>query len=170
MVLRPQDFAIKQILENRIDTTTRGQMKISPGWIIVMAAILLSGVTARANKVEFLLDAEVINLSDGHIKLQWKAENNTTFELQQATTANFSNAATIYQGPDQASFISGLKDGDYFYRVRAVGRTWSKPLLIKVEHQSLTLAFTLFGVGAVVFLLTVLVVVKGVRQVAKGRI
>lgn len=70
----------------------------------------------------------------------------------------------IYRGPDRASFISGLEDGTYVYRVRAADGEWSDPLTIIVKHQSIRLAKLLFGIGAVVFLLTVAVVVHGTWQ------
>ena len=60
----------------------------------------------------------------GHYKLLWKIENSETgeieFELQRAQDSTFTNALTIYKGPDLGSFISGLKNGKYFFRVRAV--------------------------------------------------
>ena len=42
------------------------------------------------------------------------------FELQQGTDSLFTTTRLRYQGPDQASFLSGLRDGAFFFRVRAV--------------------------------------------------
>jgi len=114
----------------------------------------------------------------GQIKLVWSLADTLlysrlfTFELQQSVNASFSNPRTLYKGSDLASFISGLRDGDYYFRVRTVldgtsASAWSEPLLLQVHHQSLTLAFTLFGLGAIVFVSTVLLIIIGNRNAQK---
>jgi len=130
---------------------------------LVIALILLPAFVV-AEEVEFTSEASVIESNSGHIKLEWEAEMDTIFELQRAPTRHFSEPTISYKGPDRASFISGLEEGEYYYRVRTAGGAWSEPLLIRVRYQSMTLAFTLFGLGGIVFLLTVLVVIRGVRQ------
>ena len=116
----------------------------------------------------------------GYIKLSWRWVDPEAdparyeFELQQAENEHFDDAILVYRGQDFASFLSGLKNGGYYYRVRAVfdeGQTegkWSEPVFVKVEHHSLKLTFTLFGIGALVFLLTVGVVVQGTRKVRQN--
>ncbi|MBD3257847.1 hypothetical protein GF377_05390 [candidate division GN15 bacterium] len=119
-------------------------------------------------------DASELNNS-GTVKLQWysQAEGRDTaiaeFELQRATDANFTDADAYYRGPDLATYISGLANGDYYYRIREIEHgiaisDWSEPVHVTVEHHSLGLAFTLFGLGGVVFIFTVLVVVRGARR------
>jgi hypothetical protein len=63
-----------------------------------------------------------------------------------------------------ASVISGLENGHYYFRVRGDGEDWSPPLEVVVVQQSLRLAFILFSIGGLVFILTVYVVVKGARD------
>jgi len=119
------------------------------------------------------------NTSDaGHIKLVWQYPNGlgpgAQFELQQANDAAFRTNRTIYLGPDLASFVSGLPNGEYYFRIRTRmndGRTsfWSRALSVKVEHQSLQLAFSLFGIGALVFVATLAVVFFGSRKAAKEK-
>jgi len=96
--------------------------------------------------------------------LEWEGAEGP-YELQSANSRDFDPADVEYRGPDRASFISGLENGTYFYRVRAKDGLWSDVLLLEVKHQSLQLAFTLFGLGAIVFFLTVWVVVSGARKV-----
>ncbi len=108
----------------------------------------------------------------GHVKIVWKwtHDQDVSFLLQQADTANFSNAETIYKGPDRASFVSGLPNGNYYFRLRAIrpnddlASSWSKPVVVKVRHHSLFLALTLAGIGAFVFIITSAVVVTGSYQ------
>ena len=93
------------------------------------------------------------------------------FELQRTEHDDFSDAKKYYRGPDRATYISGLSDGNYYFRLREVNEAravsgWSAPVTVVVEHHSLTLAFTLFGIGGFVFALTVLVVLRGAARTA----
>lgn len=114
----------------------------------------------------------------GYVQLSWDLDPTVTvgkayhFELEQDTEEFFATPKQIYRGPDFATFLSGLKDGHYYYRVRLVAdagsSAWSDPVMVRVEHHSLSLAFTLFGLGAVVFLLTVGIIVQGNRRAAQN--
>jgi len=110
----------------------------------------------------------------GSLKLSWTIKDSVLqsdliqFELQQSQDAVFDSILVRYQGTDLATYISGLAEGTYHYRVRTIidnsTSDWSEPLLVVVKHHSLQLAFILFGIGAVVFLSTVFVVVRGVKE------
>lgn len=116
----------------------------------------------------------------GHVRLVWLSDadleqrEDIQFELQQATDEEFETARTIYTGPDLASFISGLPNGDFFFRVRALvdngnrAGSWSEPITVKVQHHSLKLAFTLFALGAIVFIATAAMIVTGNRNSEKS--
>ena len=110
--------------------------------------------------------------NSGSIKLGWHSQVTSgdtaivEFELQRALRSDFSDAKPYYRGPDLATYISGLANGQYYFRIREVDGNralsrWSDPVEVIVEHHSLKLAFTLFFIGAVVFALTVLVVLRG---------
>lgn len=110
----------------------------------------------------------------GSLKLSWTIKDSLLgselilFELQQSQQKKFDSLLVRYKGSDLASYISGLAEGIYYYRVRSEldGQLsdWSEPIVVVVEHHSLQLAFLLFGLGAVVFLATVVVVVKGSKE------
>ena len=109
----------------------------------------------------------------GQLKVMWLVEGEPSrdseyrFELQQSMDADFANSVTLYTGPDYATFLSGMRDGTYYYRVRLVdgsGRPlskWSPTINMVVQHHSLFLAYVLLAVGGLVFLLTVAIVVHG---------
>jgi len=111
--------------------------------------------------------------NSGSIKLSWGVADSSLsaydyiFELQQSPDPGFDSLITRYTGPDLASYVSGLKNGVYHYRVRSIlhedTSSWSHPIVVTIEHHSLQLAFTLFGLGAIVFIATVVVVIRGVR-------
>lgn len=133
------------------------------------AAFTLGGLEASQSgeiEVDFLAS------SNPHVALSWamaedeSGANATLFIIQQASTPDFSEPRTIYEGQDQASFQPGLAEGDHFYRVRAVtpeGETgpWSRPLHVQIEYQSMALAVSLFVAGGVVFLATLVLVIAG---------
>jgi len=100
----------------------------------------------------------------GYFQLSWKDEANQSFVLQQSTRSDFRDAITIYQGPDQATVISGLPDGDYFYRVASDSHQWSEPTEVKVKHHSLTKALGFFGLGAFMFILMTTLLIKGATR------
>lgn len=116
----------------------------------------------------------------GYIKLSWRlrdvqnGNNAFVFELQQSAQRDFTETRPVYRGPDYATFISGLPNGDYYHRVRTATPNgeqhsdWSVPVLVQVEHHSLRLAFLLFGIGASVFLFTVGIVIQGARTAAQN--
>jgi len=116
----------------------------------------------------------------GHIQLVWDfpvdsvSLDRVSFELQRDTNPDFTSARTIYSGQDLASFLSGLPNGAFYFRVRAHFEDgarisdWSQPVLVRVQHHSLQLAFTLFGLGAVVFISTVLLVLTGSQKSKAG--
>ncbi|MCB0520690.1 MAG: hypothetical protein H6577_22805 [Lewinellaceae bacterium] len=143
-------------------------------WVFLLALMGSAGFGQNTPKPIFENDRENFSNS-GYLKLSWtweaKAGNADApiFHLQRSQDAAFAHAKTIYKGPDFASFRSGLNNGLYYYRIRAAlpdGSTsgWSDPVLVEVKHHSLALTFTLVGLGAVVFLLTVIIVVQGARR------
>lgn len=123
-----------------------------------------------------VMENDAYNLvNSGSIKLSWRSakevSNDVTreFELQYAEDSLFQSVELQYRGPDMATYISGLPGGTYFYRVRefhdnSAPSDWSKTVVVDVEHHSLSLAFVLFGVGGVVFSLTVGIVVRGAAK------
>ncbi|TNE52642.1 MAG: fibronectin type III domain-containing protein [Bacteroidetes bacterium] len=138
--------------------------------------LLAFPILAAALPAPVFDQAAEVQSKSGYIKLSWQwdapgdSAGSTVFELQQADNPAFDRVATIYRGPDLASFLSGLRNGVYYYRVRALAASgalpgeWSAPVQLQVEHHPLSLAISLFVIGAIVFSLTVVIVVRGARQ------
>jgi hypothetical protein len=130
---------------------------------LVLQAIffIVIATSAHAQSIELRTERGGIS-NDGRVKLIWGSTgDNYQYLIQQATDSEFNQVKVIYEGPDRASFVSGLKTGTYYYRVKTKQGHWSETLVVEVKHHSLSLALSLFGMGALVFLLTVLVVVRG---------
>lgn len=148
-----------------------------PKILVLLVFMLIVGAgSAFSNEAEpppvFLTENQTSKT--GHIKLIWEAaaisvpEAAVVFELQESTHPDFSDARLVYTGSDQASFLSGLIDGTYYYRLRRLNKghfgPWSEPITIQVKHHSLPLALLLFGVGFIVVVATFLVVLRGSLQ------
>ena len=107
----------------------------------------------------------------GNFRLSWTANpdkangKDLQFQLQQATHSDFRDAITRYQGADQATVISGLANNTYYFRVRLSDDSeWSKTVAVEVTHHPLTKAFGFFALGIAMFIVTVIVLLTGVRQ------
>jgi hypothetical protein len=77
------------------------------------------------------------------------------------------NETPLYQGVDDATTVSGRPSGEYVYRIALAESgdpRWAATCTVQVSPPSLTLAFSLFGVGLVVFLALVAVIVRGHRS------
>lgn len=140
---------------------------------LLLAAGHLRLMAAPPNQTDLDVSFTVegpVSQSDPYLTLAWTpAPAPAAFELQQGASAEFKEPSVRYRGRDQASFVSGLAENSYFFRVRVIAENgtlgpWSKPLQVTVKYQPLSRAFFLFSVGAVVSLATIALVVVGDRQ------
>lgn len=88
------------------------------------------------------------------------------FELEQARDPDFSGAVTRYRGPDQTSVLTGLAEGEYFFRVRlnpgdGEPGAWSETLAAEVDYFPRWQVFLLVGIGFAVVAATVAAVLHG---------
>lgn len=128
--------------------------------------LLFSPLLARS-AIPILTIDNSSNPDQGIVKLNWELPQSDAqeFELQQSTFSDFSTFTSIYKGSDLATFISGLDNGTYYYRVfHPSSLSYSASIHIEVEHHPLSLAFIMLGLGAIVFILTLGVLIKGARQ------
>jgi hypothetical protein len=96
----------------------------------------------------------------GFFSLSWSGAGR--FELEQATGPDHADARIIYRGSDTATTISGLRDGEYRFRIRAESDSaWSDEAVVVVEHHALSRALLFFALGAGVFLVLVLAIARG---------
>jgi hypothetical protein len=95
------------------------------------------------------------------------------FELEQATSPEFSDPLLRYAGTDQASVITGLAEGVYYYRVRAVDTkqgvagAWSPVVAFRVEYMPMSTVWLLVGAGLIVFLATLSAILAGHAKAAR---
>lgn len=129
--------------------------------------ILFFSASLARSAIPILSLDDTSNTDQGIIKLNWEHPDSDfqEFELQQSNSSDFHNFSSVYKGSDLATFISGLEDGTYYYRVfHPPTEAYSKSLSIEVKHHPLSLAFTMLSIGALVFISTLIVLIKGSRQ------
>lgn len=125
----------------------------------------------EADEGKGLLDWEVFSVDDivdGEPREEAEAldERLFEFEVQEAKTEDFSDASVRYTGKDSATYISGLSEGAYYFRVLATSeknqsKSFSDPVQFKVEFVSMSLVWKLVGLGIGVFFATLWVVIRG---------
>ncbi len=136
--------------------------------IAIVLAFLIS--TSSAFAVELHSDTAVATA--GYYQLTWDADTDQKtpiFQIEEATNPTFSDATVLYQGPDEATVVTGRDNGHYYYRARVVGAQgkdgqWSATTDVIVKHHSLARAFSFFAVGAFVFIAIFVAVVAGNRR------
>ena len=129
----------------------------------MVVTFLLVAPPPLAAAPELKSDSELATA--GYYRLNWQSDIAADFVLEEATDPTFSQAKTLYQGPDTATLISGRANGTYYYRIRNIQddmeNEWSNVTKVEVTHHPLSRAFMFFTLGAIVFIATLVVVILG---------
>ena len=68
----------------------------------------------------------------------------------------------VYKGPDTATFVSGLAEGQYYFRVREHGQQeTSSALVVQVQFVSLKLVMGLLSAGMLCLMLLLYFLLRG---------
>lgn len=139
--------------------------------VLALSLLIVSGLTT-AGETHPLAPPSLRSDSDtataGYYRLSWDYPDPVSealFELQESRSSDFAAARVVYRGPDRATAHSGRADGDYHFRVRmltdAAVSAWSPPVTVQVRHHSLLRAGLFFALGALVFLATLALILRG---------
>jgi len=117
----------------------------------------------HATALELISDSDVATA--GFFQLKWTGTS-PHYKLQESLTHDFTSFKTLYSGSDLATVLSGKPDGDYYYRVVATSKqnVHSNIVKVSVAHHPLINAFLFFIAGAIVFIATLVLIIKGNRQ------
>ncbi|HLT92791.1 MAG TPA: hypothetical protein VKZ85_17785 [Woeseiaceae bacterium] len=128
---------------------------------MLVAATLAAPCGALATPVELHADTAVATA--GYFQLRWQAPGEVV--VQEDTTPEFASPRILYRGSDNARVVSGKPDGRWYYRARAAdsGGAFGEIVEVTVRHHPLERALAFFGIGAVVFLGTLIAIVRGAR-------
>lgn len=135
---------------------------------LMLLICLLAVTSSHAAGTIPRLSTDSDTATAGYYRLSWETDAEQV-ELQEANQVSFTTARTYYKGPDRAVVVSGKPDGTWYYRIRAItdGRPaqWSEPIAVMVAHHSLSRALMFLSLGVIVFVATVLMIVRGKRTV-----
>ena len=106
---------------------------------------------------------------DGVLSLVWESDRDpgggeggsVEYELQQASDESFADAIVRYRGSDAGSYLTGLAEGDYFFRVRERDGEWSPTLTASVKFIDRRVLITLLATGFVVSAATIGTILVG---------
>lgn len=130
-----------------------------------LCAFFFYGAASAAEPVTLSLNTSIS--SDGVAQITWQLPASSKIILEQSSFEDFSNAKIIYSGFDDATVLTGLLDGDYYFRARLHDdeeSVWGPVVQLSVKHHSLMQAFTFFLIGLVVFVATLLLIVFGSKN------
>ncbi|QDS93169.1 hypothetical protein FF011L_19260 [Roseimaritima multifibrata] len=124
-------------------------------------SVLESSPLRSAPRLAFT-ETELPNAPEGHLSLSWNSlTEGTRYEVTD------DEGQRMYQGEVPLAFISGLPDGTHKFYLKAYtpeGQLLAEgaaPAIVPVKHWSLTIAFSLFGIGLVVFVILIGTIVHG---------
>ena len=134
--------------------------------LLCFSGLLNAGETSPLASPTLSTDTAIATA--GYFRLSWSVSEPgklPRFELQESANPDFMDPRTIYNGPDAATTFSGRADGDYYFRVRSLesgqSSAWSSVIQVQVRHHPLTRAWLFFGLGAIVFLATLALILRG---------
>ena len=96
------------------------------------------------------LEVDTPEAKAGYFVLSWDQEA-PGYLLQQAPDERFAEYREWEIGPDAAFTVSGLAEGDYYYRIQPLDGEWSNTVVVNVRHHSLARAWTFFFIGLTLF-------------------
>jgi hypothetical protein len=111
-------------------------------------------------------------LTAGHFSLAWVSDlDGGFFRVESSPSEDFAGAVVYYEGPQRQAYISGLEEGEHYFRIAAKTEKdadwsdWSDSASLTVSHHDLGVAFVFAGIGAVLFGCIVAFVIIAPRKV-----
>jgi len=103
--------------------------------------------------------------NDGKIVLEFSKGEEEVIELEQSRNPDFTDPVVRYRGPQQASVLTGLAEGDYYFRIRTVREdgtsAWSDPVHLRVEYMDRRQLVVLLVTGFAMVAATAVAVIHG---------
>ena len=150
----------------RIVTCDLSLLRVLPGkspiLIFACACLLVPAypVAAAPHPSPSFAEQDSVTSDAGNFLVSWNTQEPVTLEMQSGD----GTPRTIYSGRNHAFFLSGLRNGDYAIRLKDAAGATADTLILHVQHQSLSRALLLVALGALAFLATVAVVLRGARD------
>lgn len=124
---------------------------------------LFSGI-ADSYAESITLKSDQATSTAGYYRLGWEMKNadDGTIYLLEEQKAGTTDVKSVYRGTDTAMVFSGKSDGTYIYSVRSAdNQNISNNVEVVVAHHSLSIAFKFFWLGAIVFVVILVSIIRG---------
>lgn len=139
-------------------------------WVLFHCAALLAAplrLTVNGN------DGELV-VNDGKVVLAYEKPSGSLIEVQQSRDADFTEALARYRGAAEASVLTGLAEGDYYFRFRGEDASategWSNVVHVRVAYMKRGALIGLLCAGLVVVLAIAAAIVLGTRRSKRGTV
>ncbi len=127
-------------------------------WLLTIAIFSPAWLSANT------LTADTTLSSEGYFVLNWELSTPATnLALQQSQTPDFKKPLSRSINAIGSITITGLRDGDYYFRLVNDTEPSTQPLLVRVQHHSLERAGLVFGLGLLLFTTLVATILIGKR-------
>ena len=133
--------------------------------------VLLTVAVGTSHAQTIVLQSDTQTANAGYYQLSWSMpqELQGVVYLVQEQSPGEPTRKKVYRVSDTAMVISGKPDGTYIYRVSSADiQHGSNTVEVIVAHHSLSTAFRFFALGAVVFLVLLMVILRGNKLVKNG--
>lgn len=113
---------------------------------------------------EISLNSNTALAAEGYFVLSWESDADSPLTLEQSSSADFGQVISTMVAADGNITITGLMDGDYYFRLLDDNLQQSNLLRIQVAHHSLVRALAFFSLGLVLFIILLLTIFIGSRK------
>lgn len=141
-------------------------MRKAVTWIVLLVTLAVMSASgsalAKASSEALTLTGPTTTISEGYFNLEvTHAQNPHDILIEQGSDATFSSVSAEFRpmGSFEQISLSGFDDGTYYFRAREGDRV-SNVVEVTVRHYPLWQAFSLFGLGAVIFILLVKTIIR----------
>lgn len=120
--------------------------------------------TAPVSSSQLQLSTDTDLSREGYFVLSWTPNPpDTILQLRQSSSPDFSSVINKNVAGTDRVTITGLVDGNYFYRLVADDIVVSNALEVRVEHHSLPRALSFFFLGLLLFTVLLLSIYRGYK-------
>lgn len=142
-------------------------------YLFPLLAIMPSFLAAQTSFIE--PEGDVYVTDDGTVALAWEPGTPETeggdlvYEVRRSASPDFTDPVFVYEGQDTASFVSGLPEGNYYFKIRARSIDGEFPpwgeayLLVTVDYIEPGIVILLMSAGLVTFIAVIASIVMGHR-------
>lgn len=130
-------------------------------WLMLLATTTIPSWAAENPT----LTASTELSNEGYFVLSWQTPfPEATLRLEQDSNSRFSDPVVREIAGEGAATITGLTDGNYYFRLVNNGSVISNTVQVAVAHHSLGRAFSFFLLGLTLFSILVATILRGNKQ------